>query len=260
MGYIDLHLHLLPGLDDGPPRLADSVTYARRLVADGVTEVTVTPHVAHPGFPVDVHEIAERTAGLRDVFDRLQIPLRLHAGGEIRASGARRLTEQELEIVGQGPPGARWVLLEPSFDGIDATFLAACEQVRSCGFGIVVAHPERCRGFLRAGLPRLREEIQRGAMLQVSVCSLLGRHGPAALACAHRLIRDGLAGIVASDGHGGVRGHTVADGHRLARAAGASEERARELTQEVPRCLLRSGLPAVAARSQRGNERHRTPA
>ena len=255
MSFIDLHLHLLPGLDDGPHRLEASVTHARRLAEDGVVEATVTPHVAHPDFSVDVREIADRTAGLQDVLDRLGIPLRLHPGGEVRALGALRMAPTDLDHVAQGPQPHRWVLLEPSFDGIDATFLKACDHVRACGFGIVVAHPERCRGFLRAGLPRLRGELQRGALLQVSTCSLLGLHGPAALAAGTAMVRDGSAALIASDGHGGVRGHTLADGYRLALAAGVTAGRARELVQWTPSQLLRDGIPAtVAPRSQRGNQ------
>jgi len=245
--FVDLHLHLLPGLDDGPRRLEGSVLHARRLVDAGVDEVCVTPHVAHPDFGVRIDEIADRTAGLQDVLDRLGIPLRLHAGGEIRAAGAVDLSARELAAIAHGPPDARWVLLEPSFDGIDAMFLAACEHVRSCGFGIVVAHPERARGFLRTGLARLCAEIERGAVLQVSTCSLLGLHGPAVLATATTLVRDGLAGVVASDGHGDTRSHTVADGYRLA-------GHPLGLVQDAPRRLLRDGLPPVAACSQRGND------
>src|SRR4051812_15890223 len=150
MSLIDLHLHLLPGVDDGPADEATSLTHARRLMAAGVREATVTPHVGHPSFPLDVATIPERTAALQATLDRECIGLRLHAGGEIHAQAAPRVGADELDLVAHGPRGARWVLLEVPFAGIDAGFLTGCANVRSHGFGVVVAHPERAAGFLDA--------------------------------------------------------------------------------------------------------------
>ncbi len=243
MSYVDLHLHLLPGVDDGPQDLATSLVHARRMVAHGVTEATVTPHIAHPGFRVAVEEIAERTAGLQGELDAREIGLHLHPGGELHAAGAPALGPAALDAIAQGPRGARWVLLEPSFAGIDAAFSTACDHLRVHGFGVVVAHPERSADVLRSGMRRLRAEITAGAVLQVSVCSLLGLHGWEPKEVARRLIRARLAYLLASDGHGGGRSHTLADGIAPARTAGASEVQAVQLTRANPGFLLRQGIP-----------------
>jgi protein-tyrosine phosphatase len=248
MSLIDLHVHLLPGVDDGPPDEAASLTHARRLMLAGVPEATVTPHVGHPSFPVDVATIPERTAALQATLDRERIGLRLHAGGEIHPQAAPQLGARELDLIANGPRGARWVLLEVPFAGIDAGFLAGCANVRSHGFGIVVAHPERAAGFLDAGLDALAPELVRGAVLQVSVCSLLGHHGEEARTAGEHLVGAGLAYLLASDGHGGHRSHTLGAGGELARRAGASGVRARQLTEANPAFLLRTGLPATAPR------------
>ena len=60
MSHVDLHLHLLPGVDDGPPDEAASLVHAERLAREGVHEATVTPHIGHPDYPLDVATIAER--------------------------------------------------------------------------------------------------------------------------------------------------------------------------------------------------------
>ena len=65
MSYVDLHLHLLPGVDDGPPDEAASLVHAERLAREGVHEATVTPHIGHPDYPLDVATIAERTRALQ---------------------------------------------------------------------------------------------------------------------------------------------------------------------------------------------------
>lgn len=246
MSFVDLHLHLLPGVDDGPPDEAASLSHAARLVAAGVHEATVTPHVGHPHFPLDVATIPERTIALQAALDRADLALRIHPGGEIHPEGAARLGHADLDLIAQGPPDARWVLLEVPFLGIDDRFMEACRRVRGEGFGILIAHPERARGLLLGGLERLRGELTAGAVLQVSVCSLLGRHGDKARTAAVHLVSSGLAYVIASDGHGGARGHTLAEGLPLARAAGASAVQAWQLTAANPALLLRAGIAQLS--------------
>jgi protein-tyrosine phosphatase len=244
MSHVDLHLHLLPGVDDGPRDEAASLIHAARMAEEGVHEATVTPHVGHPWFPLDVFDIPERTRALQSALDAAGIDLRLHPGGELYPDGAARLDAAELDVVAHGPEGARWVLLEVPFSGIGERFLRSCAHVRECGFGLLIGHPERAAGFLAEGHALLRDELDAGALLQVNVCSLLGRQGPEAHAGALELVREGHAFVLASDGHGGDRGHTLAAGTSVARAAGASPEYVRRLTSANPRLLLEHGIPA----------------
>ncbi|HEY6757847.1 MAG TPA: CpsB/CapC family capsule biosynthesis tyrosine phosphatase [Baekduia sp.] len=249
MTRADLHLHLLPGVDDGAPDLDTAVRHAAKLVASGVTEATVTPHVGSRFFPVAVDEIAERTAALQAELNRRRVGLRLHAGGEIHPEATHDLTAAQLDVIAHGPVGARWVLAEVPFAGVDEDFVAGLDAIRGRGFGVVIAHPERSEGLLDRGLALLRPALRAGAVLQVNACSLLGRQGPDALAAARRLIRSRLAYIIASDGHPGHpdRDHTLRDGEAPAVAAGASRAQVLQLTQANPRFLLRHGLPCVDA-------------
>jgi protein-tyrosine phosphatase len=195
MSGVDLHLHLLPGVDDGPQDMDASLAHAARLARDGVHEATVTPHVGHPDFPVAVATIPERTRTLQTAIDAAGVDLRLHPGGEIFPTFATDLGPDELAVIAQRPAGARWVLLDE-------------------------------------GLRRLRPVIEDGALLQVNVSSLLGRHGDEARVTGQRLVRDGLAYVLASDGHGDARPDTL---------AAVGNER---LTSANPRFLLRHGIPA----------------
>lgn len=231
MTYVDLHVHLLPGVDDGPKDLTESLGLAAKMAAAGVTEATVTPHVGHARFPLDVSTIAERTRELQEALDREGIGVVLHPGGEIHPAGATDLGPAELDLVAHGRRHARWVLLEVPFGGISRAFLEACAHVRACGFRLLIAHPERASGLMDGGLARLRPELAAGAVLQVNVCSLLGRHGPEAQAAAEHLVRSRLAYVLASDAHGGQRSHTLADGPPE-----------RRLTQANPAFLLRHGI------------------
>jgi protein-tyrosine phosphatase len=246
----DLHLHLLPGVDDGARDLEASVVHAQRMVAAGVTEATVTPHVGHPFFPdVHVDEIRERTYVLQRELERRRVGLRLHPGGEIHPAAIHDLTAAQLDLVAHGPAGARWVLAEVPFAGVTPEFATGLDAIRGRGFGVVIAHPERADGLLDGGLALLRPSLRAGAVLQVNACSLMGRQGPEARDAARRLIRSRLAYIIASDGHPGHRDHTLRDGEAPAVAAGASRAQVLQLTQANPRFLLRHGLPRAYAGS-----------
>jgi protein-tyrosine phosphatase len=252
MSYVDLHLHLLPGVDDGPRTERQALEHAARMAREGVREAVVTPHVGHPDFPLDVDAIPARTAALQSALARAGIPLRLRRGGEIHPSAAARLDRARLRTISHGPPGARWVLLETPFAGIDDAFRDGCRAIRDRGFGLVIAHPERAAG----GIEGLHDEVLAGAVLQVNVCSLLGHHGPEAQATGERLVRDGGAYLLASDGHATARrGHTLRLGFELALAAGASSVQAWRLTQANPRFLLRHGVPAALPAAPAENPR-----
>lgn len=89
--YVDLHLHLLPGVDDGPRNLAQSLRRAEKMVAAGVGEATLTPHVGHPRFAVDPASIPERTEALQGALDVAGIPLRRRLAGELPAGALLRV-------------------------------------------------------------------------------------------------------------------------------------------------------------------------
>jgi protein-tyrosine phosphatase len=255
MAHVDLHLHLLPGVDDGAPDEAAALEHAARMVADGVHEATVTPHVGAPMFPLDPLTIPERTAAMQTALDREGLALRLHPGGEIHPDRAADLTRRELDAIAHGRPGARWVLAEVPFEGVDERFIDGLAAIRGHGFGVLIAHPERARGVLDGGLSLLSDELERGAAFQVNVCSLLGRQGEEALEAAEWLVRAQLAYALASDGHPGTgaREHTLGAGVAAAIAAGASPAYARRLTGTNPGRLLAGTDPAPGGRDWRGH-------
>jgi len=245
MSYVDLHLHLLPGVDDGAPDADEAIAYAQRMAAEGVRDATVTPHV-NDYFDIDVTTIPARVEQLAAALRERGIGVRLRPGGELDARHARRRSDAELEVIAQGPPGSRWLLVEAPFRGMDAAFLDDCAAIAARGFALVLAHPERAAGAAEpAGLAALHSLLAAGAVAQINVCSLLGNNGLAVQEHAVALLRSGLAYAIASDGHPGTRDHTVALGFALAQRAGASSIQAWRLTQANPRLLLTKGIPAV---------------
>jgi protein-tyrosine phosphatase len=207
----------------------------------------VTPHV-NGCWAFGIGTIADRVAALERSLHEHGIGVRVRPGGELDAAFARELTDAELDLIAQGPPGSRWLLVEAPFSGLRSAFAADCAELARRGFGVVLAHPERARGAAEpAGMEALRRLLAAGALAQVNVCSLLGNNGLTVQESAVHLLRNGLAHLIASDGHPGTRDHTLALGFVLAQRAGASSVQAWRLTQANPRFLLTHGIPRAAS-------------
>ncbi len=244
MSYVDLHCHLLPGLDDGAATDEDMLRHARRLHAEGVRDVACTPHIKRDEFPgVPIRELADRVAAAQTTIARAGLAVRLHVGAELAHRDALMLPESDLARIAQGPQDHPWLLLECPFDGFDDDFALACRRLHGLGYGLLLAHPERSAGLLTDdGLQRLHLLLAQGVLLQVNVCSLLGNHGLDAQDASVRLVREGLAYCLASDGHPGSREQTLQLGFHLLLRAGASSTQAYRMTQANPRQLLRDGV------------------
>jgi protein-tyrosine phosphatase len=241
--FVDLHSHLLPGLDDGAATMEETRRFARRLHAEGVLDVACTPHVKRAHFPrIDIAELAGRRDAAQRDLEEHGLAVRLHSGGELADEDALELDDRELAQIAQGPEHAPWLLLECPFEGLDHVFDAAVARLTGLGYGLLLAHPERVRG----PLDRLGPHLEAGALLQVNVSSLLGEHGAQARDTGARLVRHGRAYCLASDMHPGTRESTLPLGYRALVRAGASEIQARRLTESNPRFLLREGIPYLA--------------
>jgi protein-tyrosine phosphatase len=246
MTYADIHFHLLPGVDDGPETLADSVELARAAVADGTRTVVCTPHV-RTDFVTDTLELVDRVHELRVALAHADVPLRIRCGGELGHDLVGTLTQPQLEAIAQGPAGNRWLLVEAPFEGLTGEFHSATTELRGRGFGVVLAHPERVAYADTDGLAELRLELDRGSVAQLNAQSLLGEHGADAKRAARAYVAQGLAGLVASDAHGPLRPPSLGAACSALLDAGMGPGVAWRLTRDQPGRLLAAGLPAPLA-------------
>jgi protein-tyrosine phosphatase len=247
MSYADIHFHILPGVDDGPSSMDESVALAAAAIEDGTRVVVATPHV-RTGFITDPSDLPDRVRELEDRLAREGIGLAVRRGAELGHEMVGRLSQTELDSIAQGPPGARWLLVETPFLGLGDEFTAATDELRDRGFAVVVAHPERARDSHAATCATLRHERERGSLLQVNAWSLVGRHGPEAYEQAHALLRAGKVALIASDAHGGRRQPALAMAVAAAGQAGLSAYDVRRMVGSTPHRLLERGLhvPALA--------------
>jgi protein-tyrosine phosphatase len=195
---IDLHSHILPGIDDGAESIETALEMARSAVEDGIRTLAATPHVRsdYPTAPGDMEELV---ASVRARLDEAAIPLELLPGGEIALDFLPDLDDDALRRFGLGG-NTRYLLLETPYYGwplgLDQTFF----QLRLRGFTPVLAHPERNEEVQER--PELLERlVEAGALVQVTAASADGRLGSAVQRTALRLIRNGLAHMLASDAH-----------------------------------------------------------
>ncbi len=190
---IDLHCHILFGVDDGPQRLEDSLALARALVADGVTRVVATPHILDP--PLSAARIAAGIAHLEHEFSARDIVLELISGGE------NHYTLSLEEMRGHSINGSRYLLLEFPHSHFPASAGEIVFSLRSAGLIPIIAHPERNAGLLRHP-DLLQPLIDQGALSQLTAASLAGDFGSPARQCARYLLKRGLAHFIATDAHG----------------------------------------------------------
>jgi protein-tyrosine phosphatase len=229
---IDLHSHVLPGVDDGAATLEDSVAMARAAAADGVLWLAATPHV-RDDYPTDAETMERLVRQVRDAIDEAGVELELLPGGEIALDRLEVLDSDELRRFGLGG-NRRYVLIEFPYVGWPRGLEERLIGLRAQGFVPVLAHPER-NGEVQADPERLEPLVASGCLVQVTAASLDGRLGRASAGCGRALVDAGLAQLIGSDAH---MPHVRAIGMSAAAHSVGSRELAHWLTVDVPRAIV----------------------
>ncbi|MGZ4281717.1 MAG: CpsB/CapC family capsule biosynthesis tyrosine phosphatase [Gaiellaceae bacterium] len=206
--FVDCHSHVVPSGDDGAKTLAEGLRLCEIAAAAGTEILYATPHV----WP-HLRLTGKREAAIVEAFERLreQAPLELRLGYELTPSTAL-LDEDPARFVLQG---TRLVLVEVPFSGPADELLALGEHIEAAGLVPLVAHPERTQAVQER--PALALELAEcGWPLQVNATSLLGLHRPEAEALGWKLVEDGLAKVVSSDGHRETRPPRLDEAYALA--------------------------------------------
>jgi protein-tyrosine phosphatase len=200
---VDLHCHILPGLDDGARDLDDAVGMALQARADGIAAICATPHI-RDDHEVAIGELPSRLAELTAAVAEAGGTTRILPGGELAAGRVDSLDDDQLAAVSLGG-SRRWMLLEPSPGPLDSRLDAAVTALRDRGYRTLIAHPER---HLAADLvQRLAALIQDGALVQATAASFTdeaSREGMLTLAGA------GVIHVLGSDSHSSRAGRPVA--------------------------------------------------
>jgi protein-tyrosine phosphatase len=252
---LDLHCHLLPGIDDGPRDVAASLALARTAVVDGVEAIAATPHLRpdHPN--VVPGELAQRCAQISKRLDAEGIDIRVVSGGEVDLLWGLEASDDDLRLCSYAQRGTD-LLLETPYGPLPQTFEQMLFELTLRGFRLLLAHPERNPTF-QSDPDRLADLVRRGVLVQVTASSLAAsprQSGSARL--ARHLLADHLVHVIASDAHGAetvLRASIREGGQVVAELIGS--ERARWLVTDAPRAIVAGQpLPPMpeADRSRRG--------
>jgi len=197
--FTDIHCHCLPGLDDGPRTMAETLALCRRLVAEGIATVVATPHqLGRFDGRNDAKRVRDVTSRLNAQLQKAGIRLTVLPGGDVRVDERVCRLLQDDKVLTLADAG-KYILLELPYEiFIDIepllTELAAL-KVKS-----IISHPERHSALLQQPKVALRW-LDIGAYFQINAGSLLGNFGPEACEAAWHFLSSGWASLVATDAH-----------------------------------------------------------
>jgi protein-tyrosine phosphatase len=228
---IDLHAHILPGLDHGARDWDEALEMCRIAVDDGITAMAATPHVSEI-YPNSIESILEAVEELRQRLEGAGLPLEIVGGGDyhVRPDMARGniLTLKE---------NGRYFLLEFPYHFIPPNSENFIEILVKRGLVPIVTHPERI-DTLHGQEQKLEAIIGKGALVQVTAGSLAGEFGPRPMRSAARMLERGWVHVLASDAHwSDERPPVLSEGIKAA-ATVIGEDGARKLVEDNPRAII----------------------
>lgn len=247
---IDLHCHMLPGIDDGAPDLEVALAMARCAIDDGITLTACTPHI-YPGlYENDRPGIEAAIAALREALREAGIPLALSIGADTHLAPdlVGGIRSGRIPTLG----GSRYLLFEPPHHVAPPRFEESVFNLMAAGYVPVITHPERL-SWIETHYATFARLAHAGAWIQVTAGAVTGRFGRRPRYWAERLLDEGLVHILATDSHHiDKRPPLLAEGREAAaRRLGAEE--AGHLVLTRPRGILDDAapghLPPLPARS-----------
>lgn len=235
---IDLHNHLLPGIDDGADDMAAALAMARMAVEGGTTHMVCTPHLHAGRYDNTAASIDVSLQGFRTALAEAGIPLKVAAAAEVRFDMEIMLWHGagQLPFLGEWE-GRRVLLLEFPHSDIPFGAERLTQWLIDRNVLPLIAHPERNKGVMRTP-SRLKAFIDQGCLLQVTAGSLVGRFGERAQELAESLLCERVVTVIASDAHNlQHRPPTLHEGRECAAAFVGDEEAAR-LVQGRPWAIV----------------------
>jgi protein-tyrosine phosphatase len=226
---IDLHTHILPGVDDGPRDLAGSLTMAEVAQANGIRVLVATPHVREDHPRVRPSEIGDLARAVDAELASHGIDVRVVPGAELAITRAVDMSDDELRVVTLGGNGTD-LLLETPHGPLPSVFETIARDLMARGFRVTLAHPELSRDVQKRP-DVLRRLVEAGALVQLTAESLDARWSRRGR-LARQALKEGLAHVVASDAHSATwRPPDLS-------AARALGDLGRWLTVDAPRAIL----------------------
>lgn len=199
MVLVDIHCHILPGVDDGAKDWQTSIKLAREAVADGVTHAVCTPHMLNGKYINYKKDVIRLTENFQDMLDDAKIPLTVFPGQEVRISGDLPKALDDDDILFLDEDG-QYMLLEFPSDDVPAYTRDMVFELMQRGITPIVVHPERNKKILEEPTI-LQELIEQGCLVQITASSYMGTFGKKIEEMSRKFIEAGQCACFASDAH-----------------------------------------------------------
>lgn len=238
---IDLHCHMLPGIDDGSKSMAQSLAMARIALEDGIRVAVLTPHHLNGVYSNPASQVHQAVGALREALFEAGIGLKILPGSELHLvpelpeelAAGRAMTIANL---------GKAVLVELPVHTVPMGAEYILEQIMALGLQPVIAHPER-NSQLRQDSDMLADWISMGCLGQITAQSCTGQFGPQVCQTAEKMIRRGLIHVIASDAHRDRRRIPQISPGRAQLTAWTNEATARLLAETYPENLVNGETP-----------------
>jgi len=235
---IDLHCHLVPGIDDGPETLEESLAMARLAVAAGITAARTTPHIQVGRWDNDLAKIAAAVAALRAEIERAAIPLELSFAAEVRLDYEILPMIEEGRIPFLGTlDGQKVLLLEFPHSHVPVGADKFVAWLLARNIRPMIAHPERNKDLM-LDPARLLPFVKEGCLLQLTADALTGEFGDLARKRSVEFLEHGWVAVLASDAHDTVNRPPRMAGGRDVAAQIIGADAAEQLVQTLPGRIL----------------------
>lgn len=231
---IDLHCHLLPGIDDGPENLASALELARHAVAAGIRVSVVTPHMHAGRYENCAGSIRQAAQEFQQTLDAEGVALKILSAAEVRLDHEilSWIGDEQVPFLGNWQ-GQRVLLLEFPHSHVPVGADKLVEWLLKQGIRPMIAHPERNKDVMRS-IDKLLPFIRLGCLLQVTAGAVAGTFGEGARARAFDLLGKGWVTVLASDAHNLEARPPELEPGRMAAAAIVGEEESWNLVRHRP--------------------------
>ncbi len=235
---IDLHCHLLPGIDDGARDMRMALDLARASVANGITHAVMTPHIYAGRWDNRLSNLGPVFESFQTALASAQIPLQIYLGGEVHLlpDAFTLMDTQDLPHIGVWR-GYKVILLELPDSHIPVGVLKAIDMFIRAGYLPMIAHPERNKEVMR-NVKRLEPLLKAGCLVQLTAASVCGKFGAPAHKTSLQLLDNGWATVVATDAHNLAHRPPIMAAARAALDEMFGEEAGEVLTDANPRTIL----------------------
>ncbi len=194
---IDIHCHILPGIDDGPTEWEESLAMCEMAVRDGIRTIVATPHINNGQYSNSKEKILEKIEKLRErINDRLKLEILIGADTHVSFDLIEQLQSKEIPTINN----KNYILLELPRDLLPPNLESLIFNIKVMGITPIITHVERTL-WIKKHFQVLKKFVGMGALLQITAMSVTGEFGRSAKQWSEKLLKENLVHIIASDGH-----------------------------------------------------------